>query len=83
MGGRRDTRGQLVPQQTGYGPFGRRPAMLEDGLRRKADELAAIARRQQLVLFVGVGAGAGAVLSLWDELLHGCLLYTSPSPRDS
>jgi len=32
--------------------------MLDDGLRRKADELAALARRQQLVLFVGAGAGA-------------------------
>ncbi len=44
--------------------------MLDDGLRRKADELAALARRQQLVLFVGAGAGAGAGLPLWDELLH-------------
>jgi len=28
--------------------------------------MAALARRQQLVLFVGAGAGAG--LPLWDEL---------------
>ncbi len=38
--------------------------MLDDGLRQKAHELAALARRQQLVLFVGAEADAGAGLPL-------------------
>lgn len=42
---------------------------LPANLIEEADELAALARRRELVLFLGAGVSVGAGLPAWDELL--------------
>ena len=55
---------------------------LPSSLLRPAEELAALATRGRLVLFVGAGVGVGAGLPMWDKLLVGLGQRAGLSPLE-
>lgn len=53
---------------------------LEPHLLKKADRLAALAARRELVLFIGAGVGASAGLPLWGTLLDELAKHRANMP---